>query len=112
MSGKLEENGFWESSRMMIPQHKEQLLKQAREWDKQKRPTLDPQEQEIFQQEIGRAMHEMLEVTIRIFGEYGDRTIVGVPVNFKQHSGLLKLQRGDEYDWVQFDDIVGVSLED
>ncbi|MDT2241397.1 hypothetical protein P7H22_15005 [Paenibacillus larvae] len=40
MSKKLTGNGLWESSRMMLPEHREQLLEQRRELKNMQSPYL------------------------------------------------------------------------
>lgn len=44
MSKKLELNGLWESSRMMLPQHKESAIRNQRESQRISRPIRDVQE--------------------------------------------------------------------
>lgn len=41
MSKKLTGNGLWESSRMMLPEHREQFLEQRRSLKKHEKPSLD-----------------------------------------------------------------------
>ncbi|SEB67899.1 hypothetical protein SAMN05443246_1552 [Paenibacillus sp. GP183] len=41
MGKKLEANGLWESSRMMLPEHKDATRRQAKQIDRLVRPTLD-----------------------------------------------------------------------
>lgn len=44
MSKKLELNGLWESSRMMLPQHKESAIRNRRESQRIMHPIRDEQE--------------------------------------------------------------------
>ncbi len=44
MSKKLQGNGLWESSRMMLPEHKETIIQHRYEFGRRSRPTIDEQE--------------------------------------------------------------------
>lgn len=46
---KLEGNGLWESSRMMLPEHKEAINRQQNKEGRKVRPTLDAQEIELME---------------------------------------------------------------
>lgn len=43
---KLEGNGLWESNRMMLPEHKEAIIRQQHEEGRKAKPTPDSQELE------------------------------------------------------------------
>ncbi|MFK7696125.1 YolD-like family protein [Paenibacillus sp. HJGM_3] len=97
---------------MMLPQHKEQSLQQARETKMRSRPKLDPQEQELIFQEIGYALQSRSEITLTLFGSYGDRIITGQPVIYNQHKKTLNLNVGGDIEWVLINDIIGVVNSD
>ncbi|MFK7695911.1 YolD-like family protein [Paenibacillus sp. HJGM_3] len=97
---------------MMLPQHKEQSLRQAQEWKKRKRPTIDAQEQERILQEIGQALQGKTTVTLTLFEEYEDRVISGVPVSYSQHRKTLRMEIEGEPEWIHFDDIISAAGPD
>lgn len=49
MTKKLEGNGLWESSRMMLPEHKETIIYKQHEEGRKQRPELDAQEIELIE---------------------------------------------------------------
>jgi hypothetical protein len=57
MGKKLEGNGMWESSRMMLPEHKESLLEQNRHLKDFARPVLDEQEIQAVEEAICRSLY-------------------------------------------------------
>lgn len=62
-------NIMWESSRMIIPQHKEATIRQAQEAQKRERPDLTEEElQEMFGR-LSASKANTLEVTITVYGD-------------------------------------------
>lgn len=64
MSKKLSNNGLWESSRMMLPQHKEALLRHQHEQHRQERPLLD----EMVWEDISSRLQWSMENREWIYG--------------------------------------------
>ncbi|MFK7692842.1 YolD-like family protein [Paenibacillus sp. HJGM_3] len=110
MGKKLEHNGLWESSRMMLPQHKEQSLLQAKVGERQKKPTLDMQEQDRILQEITTALREKTEITLTVFDQYKNREITGVPCSYSQQQRALKIDIDNDIEWISFSDILGATV--
>lgn len=77
MSKKLEANGLWESSRMMLPQHKERIIQHRTHIHVQTKPILHEDEWEIMAQHIEMSLNYTLPATIEIFHESGNRYIHG-----------------------------------
>ncbi|WMT42572.1 YolD-like family protein [Paenibacillus sp. D2_2] len=77
MTGKLQGNGMWESSRMMLPEHKEAILRSNRHLQKRTRVQLDEQELERVSRILMESLHEGREIALRLFGEYEDRGLYG-----------------------------------
>jgi hypothetical protein len=77
MSKKLQGNGLFESSRMMLPEHKEAYIRHQRQLPKQSRPQLDEQETERISRALARAMQSAQPVTLTLFDEFGERRVTG-----------------------------------
>ncbi|MGC6589120.1 YolD-like family protein [Paenibacillus sp. Dod16] len=110
MSKKLSGNGLWESTRMMLPQHKEQILEHDRRYNKRVKPLLHEDEWELIIQNISLSHSYTEDVEIEIFGEYGNKIISGVVTSVSQYAKKLKIECDDGYEWVDFDELISVRL--
>ena len=105
-------NVMWESSRMIIPQHKEAAIRQAKEVRKQVRPELTEEElQEMFGR-LKAAQSNTLEVTITLYGEYENRLLRGIVTGLDPRQRLIKIEH--DYDWelIEFENVISVQLDD
>jgi hypothetical protein len=108
---KLEGNGLWESSRMMLPEHKETIIRQQREENRKVRPELDAQEIEQIERIISGAFRERRIVSLRIWGEYEDTEARGVILTVQTYLREIKLSTGDgEWQWIKIEDILDASI--
>lgn len=110
MGKKLEGNGMWESSRMMLPEHKEELIRHRSQLGRKVRPALDEQRLQDIAYAIGEAVSTGSEVTVTVFGEYVDTEVRGLIKKVDQQLRRVKIETTpDEWEWVRFDDIIGVG---
>ncbi|MGG3278769.1 YolD-like family protein [Paenibacillus solani] len=108
---KLEGNGLWESSRMMLPEHKEAIIRKRLEEGRKDRPTLDPQEIELIEQALAESFHEHRAVTVRLYDEYEDTELTGMVVLIHTFRREIKLSITEgEWQWIKIDDIISVTL--
>lgn len=107
---KLEGNGLWESSRMMLPEHKETIIRRQLEEGRKGRPTLDPQEMELIEQALAQSFYEHRAVTVRLFDEYEDVEMTGIVVLIHTFRREIKLSitEGD-WHWIKIDEIVSAN---
>lgn len=110
VSKKLAANGLWESSRMMLPQHKEALLKHQHTQHRRERPQLD----EMVWDEISRQLQESLEdrkaITMELFDPFERREVSGIVVDIDMIGQRVRVQVGEERNWIRVEDILGVSI--
>jgi hypothetical protein len=107
---KLEGNGLWESSRMMLPEHKETIIRRQLEEGREARPTLDPQEMELIEKALAESFHEHRTVTVRMFVEYEERELTGIVVLIHTFRREIKLSISEgEWNWIKVDDITSAS---
>jgi hypothetical protein len=78
MRKKLEGNGLWESSRMMLPEHHEQIREANRKQDPRKPPALDEQEMEQISDALYRSWEERLPVRLYMYDPYEEPVVEGV----------------------------------
>lgn len=106
---KLEGNGLWESSRMMLPEHKEAIIRQQLEEGRKDRPTLDSQEMEMIEQALAESFHTRRKIKLRLFNEYEDVECTGTVVVIHTFRREIKLATGlGEWEWVKIEDIVSI----
>jgi hypothetical protein len=108
MSKKLEKNGQWESSRMMLPEHREAILEQNRTLKKRVKPEMDEQVQEEIVRAIGVSMWLSLPVTFVMYDEVADYELTGIAVKIDTSNRLVKVSGTEDESWIKFSDIVRV----
>lgn len=107
---KLEGNGLWESSRMMLPEHRETIIRQQLEEGRRDRPILDPQEMELIESTLAVSFHEHSTVTLNLFDEYGDIQINGIVTIIHTYRREIKLSTSSgEWEWIKIDDITSAN---
>lgn len=78
MSNKLSGNVLWESSRMMLPEHKEAINRYNRvQQQKQRRTELDEQEQVLINHALQQSMRHRITLSIHMYDPYEELNIVG-----------------------------------
>lgn len=104
-------NIFWESSRMMLPQHKEQSFEHLGRPERLTKPELTEEEQQEMFEKLKVAKSNTLEVTIKVFGQYEIRYITGIVTGLDQRQRIIKIEA--DYDWtlIDFHDVIGVELD-
>ncbi|WP_240927581.1 YolD-like family protein [Paenibacillus thiaminolyticus] len=107
MSKKLSNNGLWESSRMMLPQHKEALLRHQHEQHRQERPLLD----EMVWEEISRRLQWSMEnkepIVLELYDPFERREVSGIVVDIDMIGQRVRLQQDEERRWIRVEDILG-----
>lgn len=104
---KLEGNGLWESSRMMLPEHKQALNALDDEQKKRSRIDLDEQEWENVSQVVGASMQHRQQITLNMYHPLEELTIVGIVDRVDQRGGRFMV----DGEWFQIKDIEGAQLE-
>lgn len=109
MPNKLTEgsNLLWESSRIILPEHKERIRirrEEARRGGKRERPQLDEQEAERINEAIMRSLHERVPVRLRMYDPFEELIVEGV---VEQVNPVRRRIRVDG-EWFDIADIVGV----
>lgn len=111
MAGKLEANGLWEGSRMIMPEHKTRILDDAQNEKVRSKPELDPQALEEIQQILAQSMEDHSPITLTLFDAYEDKSVHGIVMRVDQQIRQVKFRHDDEGDWIKLDDVVGASIQ-
>lgn len=108
MAKKLDGNGLWESSRMMLPEHKSRIRRDERETLRREKPTLDDQKQEEMERTLVLSLRNHVRVTIVLFDPFEDIRLSGFITSIHAHTREIKLQWAEEWKWIALDNIVEV----
>ncbi|MED1916922.1 YolD-like family protein [Brevibacillus sp. NPDC058079] len=106
MSKKLQGNGLFESSRMMLPEHKEAYLEHQQNLKKKTRPLLDGQETELFAHMISESMFTGREIKIVLFDMFEEKIATGRVIDVDQQKRAIKLANVMDRQLIPFDNII------
>jgi len=102
-------NLLWEGSRMMLPEHKLEIVSHRDEFKRWVKPELDEQEIEDIVQKIGESLEYKSEITLTIYGEYGNRQESGYVVRVDERRARVLLQATDGDEWIEFSGILSIE---
>lgn len=111
MSKKLEANGLWESSRMMLPQHKERINEHRSQIYYQSKPIIHQDEWEIIAQNLEMSLKYTLPARFEVFNETGNGYVFGIVTSISMLSKKIKIEMDNGFEFVDFDQLVSVNLE-
>jgi hypothetical protein len=112
MCHKLEGNGLWESSRMILPEHRKAIQRQMREQNKRTKPTLAQEEIDYIGEIVARSYHFKAAATFVLFDEYEDVEITGIVTRVDQQLKRFRVDHDGDWTWVKFDDVLKVRVMD
>lgn len=104
-------NLLWETSRMMLPEHKEALLRQQHESKIQIAPILDEQEEARIFKVLTDSYRLKVEVRIECYGEYINVHHRGIVVSVDQVLRRIKLNLGYGTTWIQLANVIDVEVD-
>ncbi|MEO2212140.1 YolD-like family protein [Paenibacillus amylolyticus] len=110
MKGKLFGNGLFESSRMMLPEHKEAWLTHQEKQLEKEKPILDEQEIQLIQGRINDSFHQRIRVRVTVFDPIEDKVYEGIVSVVNTFLKEIKLVFPDK-DWkyIKLDTIMSVT---
>lgn len=103
-------NLVWESSRMMLPEHREALLAYVQKCRQMERPELDEQQLERISRVIQQAHIHKSRVDLVVFNQYGHRHYQGQVRKMDQLAKKLLLVYSGGKKWIPFRDILDARL--
>ncbi|NBI28340.1 YolD-like family protein [Chengkuizengella marina] len=103
-------NMMWEASRIMLPEHKELMNYYQKERNRKTKPELAEEEVNIISQQLSDSMLSKSKITVELFRAFGQNAFkTGTVIKFDTQLRQIKLEHEDEYEWIKFHEIVGVS---
>lgn len=106
MGKKLEGNGLWEGSRMMLPEHKIRIISDERETLRRIQPILDEQKLEEIECTLALSLRSHVRVTVVLFDPFENKLMSGFVTSIHTHSREFKLQWAEEWKWIEVDTVV------
>lgn len=100
----------WESSRMMLPEHKEQLLEEKRKQQEFIPPLLDHDQLEEINRKILKSIEQMRAVTITYAEKYEPAQFWGWIQKIDPIEGSLKIVNDDDTLSLSFTKILQVEI--
>lgn len=98
---------LWESSRMMLPQHVEEIRRDLREQNRKNKPELYAQESELIERAIHASLTLKQPVNLRMFDEYEDVRVVGIVERIDGQCGRFKV----DGEWFNVAEVIGTDTE-
>lgn len=111
MGKKLQGNGIFEGSRMVLPEHREAWIRRQEENQRSERrkPVLDDQEMQLIERVLANSFYQHCKVEITLFEAYEDRTIKGIVTTVNRSDREIKLSTAaGEWEWIKMKDIISV----
>ncbi|MGW8959205.1 YolD-like family protein [Paenibacillus sp. NPDC055715] len=111
MGKKLEGNGIWESSRMILPEHRDAYLRLMKEQGRRGKPTLDDQEMQQIERAIIVSYNERKPIALRVFNPFDDEELYGFVTVINTSRREVKLSRGEEdFSWIRLEEIIEADI--
>ncbi|WP_138751667.1 YolD-like family protein [Paenibacillus sinopodophylli] len=108
MRKKLEGNGLWESSRMMLPEHKVAINELEKALRQRTRVELDEQEWEHVARSVTDSLQQRQPITLRLFHPLEELTVIGIVDRIDQLKGRFMV----DGEWFLIGDIEGAAIQD
>ncbi|WP_028611105.1 YolD-like family protein [Paenibacillus harenae] len=108
MRKKLEGNGLWESSRMMLPEHKVAINEHEAVLRRRQRVELDEQEWEHVARSVTESLQQRQQIKLRLFHPIEELTVIGIVDRVDQLKGRFMV----DGEWFPIGDIEGAVIEE
>ncbi|KAF9142794.1 hypothetical protein BGX30_002162 [Mortierella sp. GBA39] len=100
---------YWTISRMMLPQHKEEILKHQHELNRNNKPVIDEQEWQLIGEVLSASFNQHVRVTLELFDPFETKTVSGFVTVINTYRKEIKLCHDDEWEWINFGDIIAAT---
>ncbi len=95
-------NLMWESSRFMLPQHKDLIVELRKEENRQPKPTLSEEAINEIAKIIQESFNDRLYIKLTIYDPYDNYTLSGHVEKMDFINGKIKIKN----IWIKFIDII------
>jgi hypothetical protein len=112
MSKKMEHNGLWESSRMMLPQHREAFLLKQKTIAQQSKPQLHEDEYELIVRHIKESFYTQKLIIVEHWHEQSCDYITGSVSQIDEQHQRIRVENIDTKTWLSLSEITSVHNAD
>lgn len=110
MGSKLQDNGLFESSRMILPEHREAFIAREEEKMIREKPSLDDQELQMIGMALTESYKNKQPVTITLFDPLEDQQLEGFVTNINMQNRKIKFMvYEDDWEWIDINQIISAS---
>ncbi|KGE17545.1 YolD-like family protein [Paenibacillus wynnii] len=107
MSRKLD--SIWDCNRMVMPEHKQRIIREEREQERHVKPTLDPQEIELIDRVLYQSMEAHSPVTLTLFDPFRNKQYKGIVMKVDRQLGIKLRWSEDDWDWIKIEDVISAT---
>lgn len=100
---------MWESSRILLPEHREAYLSQRRQANRHLQPELDEQRLDELSNEVTAAIRRQSRVKIFVYDPYENKSFTGRIRTMDPIRRKLCLETNDERIWINIRSIVKIE---
>ncbi|MFD1953717.1 YolD-like family protein [Paenibacillus thailandensis] len=104
----LEGNGMWESSRMMLPEHKAALNEHYIQSKRRPRVELDESEWELISRAVAESLQLRKVIELRMYDPFEELVVRGVVERVDQFGSRFMV----DGEWFKVQDVEGATVED
>ncbi|MEK5058658.1 hypothetical protein BK126_02905 [Paenibacillus sp. FSL H7-0326] len=111
MGKKLEGNGIMESSRMIMPEHRQAWIDRQLEKTKHSKPIIDEQEMQLIERALVDSRNERMRIDLVLHDPFEDRHVSGIVSTIDTYMRRIKLTTSeDDFEWISIKEIVAATL--
>lgn len=109
MGKKLVDNGIFESSRMILTEHRDAYLEHMHQLNRREKPVLDDQEVQMIERAIVDSFNKRCVIDLTLFDPFEDEKISGVVISFNTSTREVRLLLNEEYKWIKISEILSAD---
>lgn len=111
MRSRLKDNGLYETSRMIMPEHREAWLAQQEETSEKEKPILDEQEVQLIYSLLNDSFHQRIRIRVTVFDPIEDNVYEGIVSVVNTFLKEIKLVFADgDWKYIKLANIMSVSI--
>jgi C4-type Zn-finger protein len=108
---KLEGNGLWESSRMIMPELGQRIIADHQNQEIRYKPELDPQACDEIHQVVAKSIEDHSAITLTMFDPVENIVIEGIATKIDKDLNQIKMRwPNDDKDWIKIDNVISANV--
>ncbi|OPG99000.1 hypothetical protein B2I21_07550 [Chryseobacterium mucoviscidosis] len=110
MGKRLGENGYYEGSRLIMPEHRDAFLAQEREQQRRGKPILDEQAIEEIVRALAVSYNEKARIDLVVFNPFEDEPVSGVVIGINQRNNKVNLLLDEDIREISIAEIISAIV--